>query len=139
MPAGHDISSGYPVWAAYTPTWGATGSAPALGNGTLTGRYVQIGKLVVATLSWTAGSTTTYGTGTWTFTFPVTAASVSGGGTAQGNDVGTALYSLLCVPYTTTTFTLQSSASPAAGVGPTVPFTWGSTDTITALVTYEAA
>lgn len=66
----------------YTPTWSSAGTQPALGNGTLTGRYVQIGKLVVAELLLVAGSTTTFGTGIYTFSLPVT--SLAGGLMAQG-------------------------------------------------------
>ena len=134
------------AWAAfaatfqnYAPTWTASGVAPSLGDGTLTGKYVQIGGLVVARVGWTAGSTTTYGTGTWKFSLPVAAAGSVCGGTAQGNDVGVNLYSMIAVPAGATEFALQTTAVPAGAVGPTVPFTWGSTDTIVATVIYEAA
>jgi hypothetical protein len=33
-------------WTAYTPTWGSSGTAPVIGNGSITGAWVSVGKLV---------------------------------------------------------------------------------------------
>ena len=55
------------VWTAYTPTWTAATTNPSIGNGTLAGRYTQIGKTCVLVIGLTAGSTTTYGSGNWSF------------------------------------------------------------------------
>ena len=52
-----------PQWTSFTPTWQASGTAPSLGNGTLTGYYKKIGRQVAVRINLTAGSTTTYGTG----------------------------------------------------------------------------
>jgi len=57
-------------WIAFTPTWTAVGTAPAIGNGTLTGGYRRIGQQVNFWIEFTAGSTTTFGTGAWRFTLP---------------------------------------------------------------------
>lgn len=57
-------------WIAYTPAWTASGTAPAIGNGTLTGGYRRIGQQVDFWLEFTAGTTTTFGTGTWRFSLP---------------------------------------------------------------------
>ena len=53
---------------SYTPTWGSTGTAPSLGNGTLTGSYQQFGKLVYFRAVLTLGSTSTIGTGQYHLT-----------------------------------------------------------------------
>jgi hypothetical protein len=58
---------------AYTPTWASTGTQPAIGNGVLTGTYGRIGKLVVFNFICSMGSTTTFGTGDYSFALPVTA------------------------------------------------------------------
>lgn len=59
-------------WQAYTPTWAcASGTNPAIGNGTISARYTIIGKTVSVSLRLVAGSTTTFGTGPWTFSVPV--------------------------------------------------------------------
>lgn len=63
------------AWTSYTPTWTASTSNPTLGNGTLTGSYVQIGKTVTAQVTLTFGSTTTLGSGVYRWSLPVTAAS----------------------------------------------------------------
>jgi hypothetical protein len=60
------------AWETYTPTFTTTGTAPALGNGTLTGRYCRINKLVVAQIFFAYGSTTTSGTGSFLFSLPLT-------------------------------------------------------------------
>lgn len=58
-------------WVSYTPDWLATTTNPVIGNGVKAGRYKQIGKLVWFRINITLGSTTTVGSGTYTFTPPV--------------------------------------------------------------------
>ena len=66
--------SGHGGWTIYTPVLGSSdGIAPVLGNGSLTGRYAQIGKTVFVKIFFRAGSTTQRGTSFWTITLPVTA------------------------------------------------------------------
>ena len=55
---------------AYTPTWGSTGTAPVLGNGILQGFYIRIGNQVSFRVRLQIGSTSTMGTGSYTFTIP---------------------------------------------------------------------
>jgi hypothetical protein len=76
----------------YTPSFLAeTGTAPSLGNGTLTGAYTRIGRLVQAQIKLLLGSTTTMGSGgVLQFGIPFTASSVYGAtGTAYIDDTGT--------------------------------------------------
>lgn len=68
------FNSMFAAWTAYTPTWTSTSTAPALGNGTLTGRYMKIGRTVIGHINLITGSTTTYGTGNYSFSLPVQAA-----------------------------------------------------------------
>ncbi|MFE0699112.1 hypothetical protein [Streptomyces sp. NPDC058872] len=67
----NDLISG---WTSYTPSWTSTGTAPAIGNGSLFGRYKLIGKLCIVNFEMLAGTTTTFGTGVWGFSAPFTAA-----------------------------------------------------------------
>lgn len=60
------------AWASYTPSWFASGTAPAIGNGTITGSYRAVGKTVDFRIRIIMGSTTTYGTGVYNFTLPST-------------------------------------------------------------------
>lgn len=62
------------AWTTYVPTWGVTGGTPStIGNGSLSGRYQQVGKTVHLAAQITMGSTTTYGASQWTLSLPVTA------------------------------------------------------------------
>lgn len=66
------------AWGTYTPAWSTPNTQPVLGNGTRSGRYIQIGKLVWFRAQVTGGSTTTYGTGPMQLSLPVSAYSGSG-------------------------------------------------------------
>jgi len=59
------------AWSSYTPAWTSTGTAPALGNGTLTGAYKQVGSTVHVRIVLTLGSTSTVGTGSYRLSLPV--------------------------------------------------------------------
>ena len=59
------------LWQSYTPVWTAATTNPVLGNGTLVGRYCQIGKTVWVKFRLTIGSTTTLGSGDWSISLPV--------------------------------------------------------------------
>lgn len=58
-------------WTSYTPSWTATGTAPAIGNGQLLGKWQQIGKSIDVQINVIPGSTTTFGTGSYSFSVPV--------------------------------------------------------------------
>ena len=72
---GNDLSIGNTAttapWTAFTPVWTSTGTAPSIGNGSILGRYYQQGKLIFATYLIQFGTTTTFGTGTWGFSWPI--------------------------------------------------------------------
>lgn len=55
----------------YAPTLTSGGTAPVLGNGTLTGQYARSGATVAVTIDLTVGTTTTLGTGDMRFSLPV--------------------------------------------------------------------
>lgn len=71
----------------YTPSWTASGTAPAIGNGTISGSYIKAGKKVTASVNLLAGSTTTFGTGKWFFSLP-TSVAVSYNGVAVAERYG---------------------------------------------------
>lgn len=58
------LSSLNAPWTSFTPTWTNTGTDPAIGNGTITGRWLQAGKFVAYSVRIAPGTTTSYGTGT---------------------------------------------------------------------------
>jgi hypothetical protein len=150
---GHDVNalSGYfergrttrmGDWEAYTPTWASTGTQPALGNGTIAGRYTKIGNTVHAIVTLTVGSTTTFGTGAWSFSMPSTmlplTTQMAGAGTAIDTSDSGKVYGLVVrkastttvFPYNILTSTILSASSP---------FTWAQGDVLTLQVTYEEA
>jgi hypothetical protein len=129
-------------WTSYTPSWIASGTAPSLGNGTLQGTYLQVGKIVYVIISFKAGSTTTFGTGTWSFSLPffmktlgAGAMGFPGGGYAE--DFAVAGYSLQSVVTGGNTVFTQTTAG--ADISPTVPFTWGTNDFFNIYLTMAVA
>ncbi|MER5601525.1 hypothetical protein [Streptomyces sp. NPDC002265] len=68
------FNSMFAAWTSYTPTWTAS-SNPAIGNGTLAGQYIKIGRTCIAAVRVAMGSTTTYGSGGYSFGLPFASAS----------------------------------------------------------------
>jgi len=136
------------AWTSYTPVWTTDGvTQPVIGNGSLTGAYKQIGKTVFVRVKLNCGSSTTFGTGAFLFSLPVTASNADGiqfpcsmldNGVAwyQGTVNGT--YS----GFTNRSAIIAQSAggvNSSQGVFATFPFTWGSTDSLQFNGSYEAA
>lgn len=132
-------------YAAYTTTWAASGAAPAIGNGTLVGRYAQIGKHVHFTIQLTAGTTTTFGTGAYSFSLPATPAgpSVTVVGAAFAFDVSASSSNTAVVVLTGGNINIHYPATWPSGVdtvyGQTTPWTWATSDTMNISGVYEAA
>lgn len=117
------------AWTSYTPTWGSTGTAPAIGNGSLIGAYTQIQKTVFFRVGVTFGSSTTFGTGNYTLTLPVAPSSSSPywSWVGYGLNGGTAYRLSLDVNGGSSTAVLnyQSATTGAmTRVGQTAPVTW---------------
>jgi len=136
------------AWQSYTVSWTAATTNPSIGNGTLTGRYTQIGKTCILMIALTMGSTTTYGSGNWSFSLPKTAKNTTGinfFGVAHLRKVGTANYERIAqiAPSLSTTvinmFTDPTPGSNSQSISATVPFTWGDGDALGFQITYEIA
>jgi hypothetical protein len=132
------------VLASFTPTWAGASTNPAIGNGTMASSYIQVGKLVIWQLQMTFGSTTTYGTGSWSWTLPVTAkAAKFFVGSAWGLDTGTSYYTGVAtngIPSSpvTTKVSVQGNAG-GNDWSNIIPFTWGNGDSLGFTYMYEAA
>lgn len=72
------------VWAEYTPTWEASSTDPDIGNGDLVGRWMQVGTTVDFMIRIVAGSTTTFGSGSYDFGLPVPPISLGAGSNFGG-------------------------------------------------------
>ena len=127
------------AWTSYTPTWTALTTPPAIGNGSVTGAYMQAGKLVHGRARILAGSTTTYGAGIYTVSLPVPALAVTLGVIGHGliNNTGTSSFYRFATLLTTSTIILRDPS--AVDWTPTAPFTFGNTDFTEITFTYEAA
>jgi hypothetical protein len=60
-------------WISYTPTWTASTTNPAIGNGILEGGYRRFGDLMEFWVRIVAGSTTTFGSGSYFVGLPLAA------------------------------------------------------------------
>lgn len=58
------------AYTTYVPTWLATSVNPAINNGSITGKYFRMGNNVTAKFEIIPGSTTSFGTGTYSFGLP---------------------------------------------------------------------
>jgi hypothetical protein len=118
------------VWTTYTPVWTAPGANPTLGNGTITGRYLRMGKTLVACeIIVTIGSTTNPGTGAYAWSLPFTLLN-GGTGLAAGSggftdaSAGTPLLSRGAIRVSATTVGLSDATGARVGAAsPVVPAT----------------
>lgn len=128
-------------WTAYTPTWGNTGTANTLGNATISGRYHVINKRVFFKVQFVFGSTSTAGSGVYTFTLPLTAVANTSPRQCLGSavilDASVGNYGGTVEQFTTTTCVVYNTNAVTNGVSGTVPMTWVSTDSIAIQGSYE--
>ncbi len=133
------------AWTSYTPTWTSDSSTPSIGNGSLTGRYKQIGKTVFFSLKLTYGSTTTGGAGAWMFGLPVTAYDANYQFAVSILNSGLAWYGAIAngnYKNSTSHFSIihqnDTATTVWGGVTAGAPFTFGAQDTLTVSGSYEA-
>jgi hypothetical protein len=126
----------------YTPVWGSFGTAPALGNGTITGRYYRLGALVVVKVMVTMGSTTTFGTSIYTLTLPTGLPSISHdmfhGTSARLLDSSVPLSAQSFAFFNNTT-SMVALTDAGSLVAATVPFTWATGDILSMSAIYETS
>ena len=140
-------SRGAGAWQDFTPT---LSNGWANGNATTTGRYIQNGKLVTFYAQIVLGSTTTKGASAMTVSLPVPAVAALTG--SQGSlfsgsvlDAGIVEYITWPIQASSTTLTIYPIKTDstwmqlAGAVTSTVPFTWGTGDSVYYSGTYEAA
>ncbi|CAB4142233.1 hypothetical protein UFOVP439_21 [uncultured Caudovirales phage] len=128
-------------WSGASTSWTPSIFNLTLGNGTLSGSYVKVGKLVHARLIVTFGSTTSVG-GTFVIGAPTTANGMinaniiyedTGVQAFSGTyeQIGSDIY--LRAQNATTTYVSNTALSS------TIPFTWGSGDKLIVAIMYEEA
>jgi hypothetical protein len=131
------------AYTAYTPAWTAP-TPPAIGNGTIIGKYIQIGKMVVGQIRIVMGSTTTFGVGVYSFSLPVTSTAVTFFACGSGyiyDSSANSLWTTVVLQGSTTTLNTDITGAAAAYLvgGAAAPFAWATNDEINLTFTYEAA
>jgi len=131
------------AWQSYTVSWTATTTNPSIGNGTLSGRYVQLGKTVICAVSLTMGSTTTYGSGSWNLSLPKTSANngIYYGGQWMAVDLGTTNHAgqvFLLPNVSVINYFLRENVA-LDYLNNITPHIWASGDVLRFSVTYETA
>lgn len=133
------------AWQSWTPTW----TSLTVGSGTLSAKYVQIGKTVHFRIIFEYGSGSSVGSNP-TFTLPVTHVSYTTPGSflqigyGECYNVGVASYNTAIRLNSTTVCQLYVLNGSTTVVQPTAitstsPFTWASGDGFAIQGTYEAA
>ncbi|MEU8316622.1 MULTISPECIES: hypothetical protein [Actinomycetes] len=138
------FNSMFAAWTTYTPTWTGATTNPAIGNGSLVGRYMKVGRRVDLHIDLVCGSTTTYGSGAWTFGLPFTAAAGSGNRVLGAHAFLSARVAgqLLTTPGAANGllyFPASTSVSFLSSASATVPITWASTAQLRISGSYETA
>jgi hypothetical protein len=130
------------TYTSFTPTWGNV----TVGNGTSTGYYCQINKLIHWSCELLFGSTTSI-TGNVQIDYPVTPddfyQAASGAQCvfedANGTDYYGALFRSSATTSTVRVFNSSGTYVSPTNVTSTVPFTWASTDRLIVNGVYRAA
>lgn len=125
---------------SYTMAWTASTTNPTIGNGTISAEYERDGNYVIARGQVSFGSTTTFGSGVYSFSLPIAPYAHTRDiiGTAYALDSGSSfLEGVSLVSSGASTVQLLLGAAPANNVGPTVPVTWASGDRIAFEIRYR--
>jgi hypothetical protein len=123
------------AWTSYTPGY----SGITIGNATVTAKYLQAGKLVIASFKMVVGSTTTFAATNLLVQLPVSAAvtlNQSVGSVFCGNNASTVFRAGSAVTASSTSLCFVIDGG--VFVSNTVPFTWATGDTLSWSATYEA-
>lgn len=126
-------------WTTYTPAYVGIS---AIGNATVTAKYLQAGKLVIGEVRITIGSTTTFAAANLSISLPVAPAVQPNavlGSVYMQDTSAPAFRTGVAVTGTTgltTNFIVDGGAGAASN---TVPWAWANTDVIAFSFTYEAA
>lgn len=125
---------------SYTPTLSAGGGSPTVGDGTLTGKYSRQGRQWTANVSFSFGSTSSFGSGDVTITAPFKAKSKAVGN-VRITDAGTGHFTGVCeiaANAQTVVFYAGAGSSPVGTpVRAAVPMTWANGDSMSFTISGE--
>lgn len=127
---------------SFASAWTGSLTNPAIGNGTLTCSYIKVGRMVVCWITTACGSTTTFGTGVYSWSLPFSANSNNGYmmGHWLGNFAGTLYTGQAYVPNPAvgSCLYIPTGGNSAAAVTTVAPATWAASTYFTLQLTYEA-
>jgi hypothetical protein len=126
-------------WTAYTPTFRFAGGALFVGNGSVAGRFKQIGKTCTFRARLVFGSTTSFSTGQMLVSVPVAAPSavdLEGLSGVLAVGAGPSYYAVAALLAATTEVTLIASGGVITA---TAPSTWAAGNWVSLRGTYETA
>jgi hypothetical protein len=125
-------------WQAWTPTY----TNLTIGNGTVTARYQQIGKLINFKFIFVLGSTSAVGA-TPTISMPITPNNYAALYTTYISDNGVASYTGMSDSFAGVFYPMAQTTNTTylgwSYFSATVPFTWGNGDNFGIIGSYEAA
>ena len=122
---------------AFSTTWAGSVTNPAIGNGTLAALYHVVDRMVHFSVSMTAGTTTTFGTGFWTFSVPIALGGSDLPGVARAVDTGVLNYPGIVTFASATTLNMLDDVTGVQWSVST-PFAWGSTDVGIVSIWYQS-
>lgn len=127
------------AWDTYTPVRrnGVGGSSLSVGNGSIAGRYIQIGATVKFQIDLVIGTTTALGSTKWTLELPVTPASYASGVGVAYDDTDSARYPFCWDRANLSTDEVVMSAYNGNDVDNNTPVVWADDDRLTITGTYE--
>lgn len=113
----------------------ASSPQPVIGNGIYRGSYTTAGKTVFVRVEMTAGSTTSFETGAWSFSIPVNAVDADGiqfPGSMSGQFSFTWYAGIVTDSYSgsVSSSSIITTSSPAVAVDANNPFGWRPNDTL---------
>ena len=132
LTVGSDSMTLNTAWTSFTTTWGASTTNPVIGNGTIVGAYKLFGKFLYFTIMITMGSTTTFGSGAYSFTIPagLTWLDNMAGISAMVRDNSSAIHTMLAGLSTASSGTFDLRVNAANQLSQGIPYTLQTSDFI---------
>lgn len=125
-------------WKPYTLLWTSSGTQPVINNGSITAYYIRTGKLCLISYVFVFGGTTTFGTGTYSFSLPIPSLTsvISAHSIAYLTDTSAGTNQFGMARNVTSALTTFQILSSIGNVAATSPFVWATTDTIRGSLCY---
>lgn len=132
------ITSGLNLRAAYGVVWASSGTQPAIGNGALNAEYCRNFNQVFVRINLAAGTTTTFGTGTWKWSlpFPYGGNLISHGALLYTADGSTYVPGVVWISTTDVNNAFGRVSGPLIGAATAA---WGTASIVNLTFTYEVA